>query len=66
MSQLDCLAVIPVSTDLTALMILLFLGSWRSTLIVATSIPLSILTSIVGVGKGPVRTRPREAERRKR
>src|SRR5437763_4236632 len=32
---------------LTALMILLFLGSWRSTLIVATSIPLSILTSII-------------------
>ncbi len=32
---------------LTALMILLFLGSWRSTLIVALSIPLSILTSIV-------------------
>ena len=31
---------------LTALMILLFLGSWRSTLIVAVSIPLSILTSI--------------------
>jgi len=31
---------------LTALMILLFLGSWRSTLIVITSIPLSILTSI--------------------
>ena len=31
---------------LTALMILLFLGSWRSTLIVATSIPLAILTSI--------------------
>src|SRR5438132_8701717 len=31
---------------LTGLMILLFLGSWRSTLIVATSIPLSILTSI--------------------
>ena len=28
-------------------MILLFLGSWRSTLIVATSIPLSILTSII-------------------
>src|SRR5947209_17080838 len=27
-------------------MILLFLGSWRSTVIVATSIPLSILTSI--------------------
>ena len=32
---------------LTALMILLFLGSWRSTLIVAISIPLSILTSII-------------------
>ncbi len=31
---------------LTGLMILLFLGSWRSTLIVATSIPLSILTSV--------------------
>src|SRR5262249_20375393 len=31
---------------LTAAMILLFLGSWRSTLIVAVSIPLSILTSI--------------------
>jgi multidrug efflux pump subunit AcrB len=31
---------------LTALMILLFLGSWRSTLIIAVSIPLSILTSI--------------------
>src|SRR5213594_2107223 len=31
---------------LTGLMILLFLGSWRSTVIVVTSIPLSILTSI--------------------
>jgi multidrug efflux pump subunit AcrB len=31
---------------LTAMMILLFLGSWRSTLIIAVSIPLSILTSI--------------------
>src|SRR5207253_1737138 len=35
-----------IAAGLTALMILLFLGSWRSTLIVATSIPLSILTSI--------------------
>jgi multidrug efflux pump subunit AcrB len=35
-----------VAAGLTALMILLFIGSWRSTLIVATSIPLSILTSI--------------------
>jgi multidrug efflux pump subunit AcrB len=32
---------------LTGLMILLFLGSWRSTLIVITSIPLAILTSII-------------------
>ena len=31
---------------LTALMILLFLGSWRSTLIIAVTIPLAILTSI--------------------
>ncbi|HXJ37776.1 MAG TPA: efflux RND transporter permease subunit, partial [Bryobacteraceae bacterium] len=32
---------------LTAIMILLFLGSWRSTLIVCTSIPLSLLTSCI-------------------
>lgn len=32
---------------LTSLMILLFLGSWRSTLIVSTSIPLSILASLI-------------------
>ncbi|HWB11660.1 MAG TPA: efflux RND transporter permease subunit [Pirellulales bacterium] len=32
---------------LTAAMILIFLGSWRSTLIVAVSIPLAILSSIV-------------------
>ena len=32
---------------LTALMILLFLGSWRSTLIIAVSIPLSILSSVI-------------------
>jgi multidrug efflux pump subunit AcrB len=36
-----------IAAGLTALMILLFLGSWRSTLIVMISIPLSILTSIV-------------------
>jgi multidrug efflux pump subunit AcrB len=35
-----------VAAMLTALMILLFLGSWRSTLIVCISIPLSILTSL--------------------
>jgi multidrug efflux pump subunit AcrB len=32
---------------LTALMILVFLGSWRSTVIIAVSIPLSILSSII-------------------
>jgi multidrug efflux pump subunit AcrB len=36
-----------IAACLTAGMILLFLGSWRSTLIIAISIPLSILTSIV-------------------
>ncbi len=36
-----------IAAGLTGLMILLFLGSWRSTLIVCTSIPISILTSIV-------------------
>src|SRR5256885_1095879 len=36
-----------IAAALTGLMILLFLGSWRSTLIVITSIPLSILTSII-------------------
>src|SRR3989441_864917 len=36
-----------IAACLTALMILLFLGSWRSTLIIATSIPLAVLCSIV-------------------
>src|ERR1700761_5552827 len=36
-----------IAAGLTGLMILLFLGSWRSTVIVLISIPLSILTSIV-------------------
>jgi multidrug efflux pump subunit AcrB len=36
-----------LAAALTGLMILLFLGSWRSTLIIAVSIPLSILTSII-------------------
>jgi multidrug efflux pump subunit AcrB len=35
-----------IAAGLTALMILIFLGSWRSTLIVMISIPLSILTSV--------------------
>ncbi|HET6320611.1 MAG TPA: efflux RND transporter permease subunit [Hyphomicrobium sp.] len=36
-----------IAAVLTALMILLFLGSWRSTLVVMISIPLAILSSIV-------------------
>ena len=36
-----------IAACLTGLMILVFLGSWRSTLIIAVSIPLSILISIV-------------------
>jgi multidrug efflux pump subunit AcrB len=35
-----------IAAALTALMILLFLGSWRSTLIIAISIPLAVLTSL--------------------
>src|SRR5215470_15873358 len=36
-----------IAACLTALMILLFLGSWRSSLIIAISIPLSVLTSLI-------------------
>ncbi|MCU1310451.1 MAG: Cation efflux system protein CusA [Candidatus Angelobacter sp.] len=36
-----------IAACLTALMVLIFLGSWRSTLIIATSIPLAILTSLI-------------------
>jgi multidrug efflux pump subunit AcrB len=36
-----------IAACLTALMILLFLGSWRSTLIIGVSIPLAILTSVI-------------------
>ncbi len=36
-----------IAACLTAVMILLFLGSWRSTLIIAVSIPLSILVSLL-------------------
>ena len=38
-----------IAASLTALMILLFLGSWRSTLIIATSIPLSVLCSVAAL-----------------
>jgi len=36
-----------IAAALTGLMILLFLGNWRATLIIAVSIPLSVLTSII-------------------
>jgi multidrug efflux pump subunit AcrB len=36
-----------IAACLTAIMILLFLGSWRSTIIIAVSIPLSILSSLI-------------------
>jgi multidrug efflux pump subunit AcrB len=39
-----------IAACLTAVMILIFLGSWRSTLIIAVSIPLSILTSLIVLG----------------
>jgi len=38
-----------IAACLTAIMILIFLGSWRSTLIIAVSIPLSILCSLAGL-----------------
>ncbi|WP_028227325.1 efflux RND transporter permease subunit [Paraburkholderia ferrariae] len=38
-----------IAAALTALMILLFLGNWRATLIIAVSIPLSMITSIIAL-----------------
>ncbi len=38
-----------IAASLTGLMILLFLGSWRSTLIITISIPLSVLCSIIAL-----------------
>ncbi|HEM7808222.1 TPA: efflux RND transporter permease subunit, partial [Burkholderia multivorans] len=38
-----------IAACLTALMILLFLGSWRATLIIAVSIPLAVLTSLLAL-----------------
>jgi multidrug efflux pump subunit AcrB len=38
-----------IAASLTSLMILLFLGSWRSTVIIATSIPLAILCSVTAL-----------------
>ena len=38
-----------IAAALTSLMILLFLGSWRSTLIIATSIPLAVLSALAAL-----------------
>ena len=38
-----------IAATLTSLMILLFLGSWRSTVIIAASIPLAILAAVAGL-----------------
>jgi CzcA family heavy metal efflux pump len=38
-----------IAAALTSLMILLFLGSWRSTVIIAISIPLAVLSAIIGL-----------------
>ena len=38
-----------IAACLTAAMILLFLGSWRATLIIAVSIPLAVLTSLIAL-----------------
>ncbi|PXW29518.1 efflux RND transporter permease subunit [Paraburkholderia caballeronis] len=38
-----------IAAGLTALMILLFLGNWRATLIIAISIPLSMITSVIAL-----------------
>jgi multidrug efflux pump subunit AcrB len=38
-----------IAAGLTSLLILLFLGSWRSTLIIATSIPLAVLCSLMAL-----------------
>ncbi|AQH00764.1 RND transporter [Burkholderia sp. KK1] len=38
-----------IAACLTAVMILLFLGSWRATLIIAVSIPLAVLTSLIAL-----------------
>ena len=52
-----------IAAGLTALMILLFLGSWRSTLIVITSIPLSILVSLIILALPRADAEPDDARR---
>src|SRR5579863_5472550 len=38
-----------IAAGLTSLMILFFLGSWRSTIIIATSIPLAVLAALMAL-----------------
>src|SRR6201999_1358942 len=38
-----------IAASLTSLMILMFLGSWRSTVIIATSIPLAVLSALMAL-----------------
>ena len=44
-----------IAAALTSLMILLFLGSWRSTVIIAISIPLAVLFAVICAGARPAR-----------
>ena len=46
----DVVREMVIAALLTSLAVLLFLGSWRSTVIIATSIPLAMLCSIIGLG----------------
>ncbi len=46
-SIVDVLREMALASALTGLVVLLFLGSWRATVIIATSIPLSILSAII-------------------
>lgn len=43
----DVVREMALAAGLTGIVVLLFLGSWRATVIIATSIPLSILTAII-------------------
>lgn len=45
----DVLHEMAMAAGLTGLVVLLFLGSWRATVIIATSIPLAILCAIIGL-----------------
>ncbi|MBB2156801.1 efflux RND transporter permease subunit [Gluconacetobacter diazotrophicus] len=49
-SIIDVLREMVTAAILTGLVVLLFLGSWRSTVIIATSIPLAILCAVIGLG----------------